>query len=224
MIRVKIIKNGVQTHGAQFNTQAEADAWIAEGSKQQWWGKPAYTEVIPAKKELQEVVIQPRIVEQQEVVVTPEVLDDEGNVITPAITEMQEVVVQEEIKEMQLVEIEPEKTIEHPAEFEVQIEDITEEVNFQKKVDKNLRRIQFGQRLMAEFAADNQVDLESSTLTLSQIIEMEAALATIQRLILNGSLGLALSSMNSASIPHLSQEKRQKFMQKIENYLAQESE
>jgi hypothetical protein len=224
MFKVKIIKNGIQTHGAEFKTQAEADAWIAEGTAQQWWGKPAYTEVIPAVKEMQEVVVQPRIVEQQEVVVTPEVLDDEGNVITPAITEIQEVVVQEEIKEMQLVEIEPETTINHSAEFEVQIEDITEEVNFQKKVDKNLRRIQFGQRLMAEFAADNQVDLESSTLTLSQIIEMEAALATIQRLILNGSLGLALSSMNSASIPHLSQEKRQKFIQKIENYLAQESE
>jgi O6-methylguanine-DNA--protein-cysteine methyltransferase len=224
MLRVNIIKNGQVTHLAEFNTQAEADAWIAEGSKQQWWGKPAYTEVIPAKKELQEVVVQPRIVEQQEVVITPEVRDEDCNIITPAITEMQEVVIQEEIKEMQLVEIEPEKTIEHPAEFEVQIEDITEEINFQKKVDKNLRRIQFGQRLMAEFAADNQADLESDTLTLSQVIEMEAALATIQRLILNGSLGLALSAMISTSIPHLSQEKLQKFIQKIENYLAQERE
>jgi hypothetical protein len=115
MIRVKIIKNGVQTHGAQFTTQAEADAWIAEGSKQQWWGKPAYTEVIPAKKELQEVIL------------SPEVLDEDGNIITPA------------IKEMQLVEIEPEKTIEHPAEFEVQIEDITAEIEAQKAIDQALK-------------------------------------------------------------------------------------
>jgi hypothetical protein len=127
MIRVKIIKNGIQTHGAQFNTQAEADAWIAEGTKQQWWGKPAYTEVIPAKKELQEVIL------------SPEVLDEDGNIITPAITEMQEVVIQEEIKEMQLVETEPEKKIEHPAEFEVQIEDITAEIEAQKAIDQALK-------------------------------------------------------------------------------------
>jgi hypothetical protein len=115
MLRVKIIKNGVQTHGAQFTTQAEADAWIAEGTKQQWWGKPAYTEVIPAKKELQEVIL------------SPEVLDEDGNVITPA------------IKEMQLVEIEPETTINHPSEFEVQIEDITAEIEAQKAIDQALK-------------------------------------------------------------------------------------
>jgi hypothetical protein len=115
MIKVSIIKNGIQTHGAQFNTQAEADAWIAEGTKQQWWGKPAYTEVIPAKKELQEVII------------TPEVRDEEGNVITPAVTEMREIAVS------------PETTIEHPAEFEVQIEDITAEIEAQKAVDQALK-------------------------------------------------------------------------------------
>jgi hypothetical protein len=115
MLRVNIIKNGQVTHLGQFKTQAEADAWIAEGSKQQWWGKPAYTEVIPAKKELQEVVI------------TPEVRDEDGNVITPAVTEMQEIVVQEET------------TIEHPAEFEVQIEDITAEIEAQKAIDQALK-------------------------------------------------------------------------------------
>jgi hypothetical protein len=115
MLRVNIIKNGQVTHLGQFATQAEADAWIAEGSKQQWWGKPAYTEVIPAKKELQEVIL------------SPEVLDEDGNVITPA------------IKEMQLVEIEPETTIEHPAEFEVQIEDITAEIEAQKAIDQALK-------------------------------------------------------------------------------------
>jgi hypothetical protein len=115
MIKVKIIKNGIQTHGAQFNTQAEAQAWIAEGTAQEWWGKPAYTEVIPAKKELQEVIL------------SPEVLDEDGNIITPAIKEMQEIVVQEET------------TIEHPAEFEVQIEDITAEIEAQKAIDRALK-------------------------------------------------------------------------------------
>jgi hypothetical protein len=139
MLRVKIIKNGIQTHGAQFNTQAEADAWIAEGSKQQWWGKPAYTEVVPAVKEIREVVVQPRIVEQREVVIRPEEKDADGNIIAPTITEIQEVVIQEEIKQMQEVVVSPETTIEHPAEFEVQIEDITAEIEAQKVVDQALK-------------------------------------------------------------------------------------
>jgi hypothetical protein len=199
MIKVSIIKNGIQTHGAQFNTQAEADAWIAEGTKQQWWGKPAYTEVIPAKKELQEVVI------------TPEVRDEEGNVITPAVTEMQEIVVQEEV------------IIEHPAEFEVQIEDITAEVEYQKQIDKNLRRIQFGQRLMAELAASNQKDIAAGVLTIQQVIEAEAALATVQRLVMNGSLGLAKAALEHTEIPHLSEKKKVYFINLISEYLKNES-
>jgi hypothetical protein len=115
MIRVKIIKNGIQTHEAQFNTKTEADAWIAEGSAQQWWGKPAYTEVIPAVKESKEVVI------------TPEVCDENGNVITPAVTKTQEVI------------ITPETTIKHPAEFEVVIEDITAEVEAWKAIDESIK-------------------------------------------------------------------------------------
>jgi hypothetical protein len=200
MFRVKIIKNGIQTHGAQFNTQAEADAWIAEGSARQWWGKPAYTEVV-----------QPRITEQQEVVITPEVRDEDGNVITPAVTEMQEIVVQEEV------------TIEHPAEFEVQIEDVTAEVEYQKQVDKNLRRIQFGQRLMAELAASNQKDIASGVLTIQQVIEAEAALATVQRLVMNGSLGLAKAALEQTTVPHLSEKKKVYFINLISEYLKNES-
>jgi hypothetical protein len=132
MIRVSIIKNGIQTHGAQFNTQAEADAWIAEGTKQQWWGKPAYTEVISAKKELQEVVI------------TPEVRDEEGNVITPAVTEMQEIVVS------------PETTIEHPAEFEVQIEDVTAEVEAQRKLETRRQKRLFGEHMIDQISVLNE--------------------------------------------------------------------
>jgi hypothetical protein len=132
MLRVKIIKNGIQTHGAQFNTQTEADAWIAEGTKQQWWGKPAYTEIIPAKKELQEVVI------------TPEVRDEEGNVITPAVTEMQEIVVS------------PETTIEHPAEFEVQIEDITAEIEAQRKLEIRKQKRLFGEHMIDQISVLNE--------------------------------------------------------------------
>jgi hypothetical protein len=133
MIRVKIIKNGIQTHGAQFNTQAEADAWIAEGSAQQWWGKPAYTEVV-----------QPRVTEQQEVVIAPEVRDEDGNVITPAVTEIQEILVQEEV------------TIEHPAEFEVQIEDITAEIEAQKKLEIRKQKRLFGEHMIDQISVLNE--------------------------------------------------------------------
>jgi hypothetical protein len=132
MIKVKIIKNGIQTHGAQFNTQAEAQAWIAEGTAQEWWGKPAYTEVIPAKKELQEVIL------------SPEVLDEDGNIITPAIKEMQEIVVQEET------------TIEHPAEFEVQIEDITAEVEAQRKLEIRKQKRLFGEHMIDQISVLNE--------------------------------------------------------------------
>jgi hypothetical protein len=133
MIRVKIIKNGIQTHGAQFTTQAEADAWIAEGSARQWWGKPAYTEVV-----------QPRVTEQREVVITPEVRDEDGNVITPAVTEMREIVVQEEV------------TIEHAAEFEVQIEDITAEVEAQRKLETRRQKRLFGEHMIDQISVLNE--------------------------------------------------------------------
>jgi hypothetical protein len=133
MLRVKIIKNGQITHLGQFNTQSEADAWITEGSKQQWWGKPAYTEVI-----------QPRMTEQQEVVITPEVRDEDGNIITPAVTETQEVVVS------------PETTIEHLAEFEVQIEDITAEIEAQRKLEIRKQKRLFGEHMIDQISVLNE--------------------------------------------------------------------
>jgi hypothetical protein len=133
MLRVNIIKNGQVTHLGQFTTQAEADAWIAEGSAQQWWGKPAYTEVV-----------QPRITEQQEVIITPEIRDDDGNVITPAVTEMQEIVVS------------PETTIEHPAEFEVQIEDITAEIEAQRKLEIRKQKRLFGEHMIDQISVLNE--------------------------------------------------------------------
>lgn len=39
MINIKILKDSVQTHGAKFETQAEADAWVAlQESKPRAWG------------------------------------------------------------------------------------------------------------------------------------------------------------------------------------------
>lgn len=40
MFKIKITKQGIQTHGARFPTQAEADAWIAGEVANNSWGKP----------------------------------------------------------------------------------------------------------------------------------------------------------------------------------------
>lgn len=40
MIRVKIFKNAVQTHGADFSSLLEAQAWIDENVASNAWGKP----------------------------------------------------------------------------------------------------------------------------------------------------------------------------------------
>ena len=41
MLKVVIKKNGIESAGAQFETQAEADAWLQKGKAGRWWGKPA---------------------------------------------------------------------------------------------------------------------------------------------------------------------------------------
>jgi hypothetical protein len=198
MLRVKIIKNGQITHLGQFNTQSEADAWITEGSKQQWWGKPAYTEVIPAT------------IERNVVIISPEEKDGDGNIVKPAITEIQEVI------------IEPEKEVRHESEFEVIVEDISQQIEHEKKIQKNLNRIQFGHRLLAEFAALNQIDLVNGDVTLTQVAEMEESLAKVQRLIMNGSLTLALDVFSKQEVPWLSETRKNEFIDKISSYLSEE--
>jgi hypothetical protein len=199
MFLVTINKSGNQNYANQtLPTLEEAQQWLESGSRGEWWGKPAWTEIIPAVTEMQEVVI------------TPAELDAEGNVITEAVTEMQEVV------------ITPEQVIEHPAEFTYTIEDISAQVAFEKSIATNIARMEFGKRLMAELAASNQADLIAGSLTVQQVIEAEAALATIQRLILNGSLGLAVGALQQTTIPHMSQAKKDAFLAKMTAYLGAE--
>lgn len=60
MFKIKIFKNNIVTNEASFETQDLANAWIAQCEADKVWGKPAYTEVIPAvleiKDELGEVI------------------------------------------------------------------------------------------------------------------------------------------------------------------------
>lgn len=201
MIKVKIFKADnleVQTHGATFPTQAEADSWLAQGAQGKWWGEPEWTEVIPA------------VTEEIQTLIAEAILDDQGNVVVPAQYSTNVSI------------IEPEQTVVHPAEYTVVIQDITAQLNQEKEIAKNLSRMDFGRRLMAELAASNQADLISGALTVPQIIEAEASLAYVQRLISNGSLSLAVQVLSGLEVPHLSIEKKTLFITKMQEYLSNE--
>jgi hypothetical protein len=157
-----------------FDTAEIANAWLDEVSPSGAWGKPAYTEIIPA------------------------VIDDEGN------------------------ELEPEQTIEHAAEFTVEIVDITEQIEDEKGIQKNLARMAFGQRLMAELAMQNQKDIALNLLTVDDVIRTESELRDVQRLISNGSLPLALGLLQTLPLIHMTQEKKAYFIGKITQYLSTE--
>ena len=186
MIKVSILKDSVQTHGATFQTQSEADAWIDEGTRQEWWGKAAYTETIPAVTEMQEVVVQEQIIEQQVVVITPAELDAEGNVITPEVTELQDVIVQPEIREMQEVVITPETTIEHPAEFTVVIEDISAQVAQQQALAKRKEKRAFGESMIDQISLVNETAQVNET-TLEALV-LDSDFMVIREHLYSGSL------------------------------------
>lgn len=57
MIQVSILKNGVVTNQAQWETRELADSWIAQGKLQEWWGKSEWIETIPATEDTPEHTI-----------------------------------------------------------------------------------------------------------------------------------------------------------------------
>ena len=177
MIKVSIFKTTDllnSTHGATFPTQAEADAWLAEGTRQEWWGKAAYTEIIPA------------VTEMQEVIVTPAVLDGEGNVVTPAVKEMQEVVVT------------PEQVIEHPAEYTVVIEDISAQIIEKNKVAARAKRRAFGENLIDKISTIN----DSKSLTVEQVdaFMSDALITNLREHLWAGNIDTFISKLQSSDV------------------------
>ena len=199
MIKVSI-QNTItgQPYEGKFLTIDEANAWLSQGAEGKWWGEPEWTEVIPA------------VTEETQIQISEPIYDDQGNIVVPAQYSTTVTI------------IEPERTIVHPAEYTVVIEDITAQIEYEKDVAKNLARMEFGKRLMAELAASNQMDLVSGALTVPQIIEAEAALATIQRYISQGSLGLAAQLLQTTTIPHFGDAKKALFLNKMQEYLSNE--
>jgi hypothetical protein len=119
--------------------------------------------------------------------------------------------------------IEPLITI--PDQFQVEYTDITAEIEQQKKIRKYETRIAFAQRLMAEISATNSDKYESGEITLSQLQSAEEKLAKVQRLLLNGSTGLALAEIIAieATLTEYPQSYKDELKAKIQAFLAAES-
>lgn len=110
-----------------------------------------------------------------------------------------------------------------PAEYEIIQTDITQQNQEQQLINKNLARIQFGQRLMAELAAKNQIKLSNQLMTIQQIFSLEDKLAKVQSRLVNGSTGLALSELISLDLPEMTTEEKSYFVSKIQDYLNSEA-
>ena len=110
-----------------------------------------------------------------------------------------------------------------PAEYEIIQTDITQQNQEQQLINKNLARIQFGQRLMAELAAKNQIKLSNQLMTIQQVFSLEDKLAKVQSRLVNGSTGLALSELISLDLPEMTTEEKAYFVSKIQDYLNSEA-
>jgi hypothetical protein len=113
MKRIQVKKQGILTHEVELPAP-EADAWLAQGLANHWFGKPEVTE--------QREKLIPAVTEIQQVLITEAVLDEDGEVVEEAVYEDQEVVIEPERWEFEKVVIEPAE------EFEVVITDITQEL------------------------------------------------------------------------------------------------
>lgn len=101
-LKIKNKKSKQQTHGGEFSTVQEYQAWIKSCEAVEAWGKPETTETILVSEAI------------------PEVLDEEGNVTQEAV---------EAVYETKVI----------PAEYEIEIEDITQQVALEKSKQEEKR-------------------------------------------------------------------------------------
>lgn len=111
-----------------------------------------------------------------------------------------------------------------PDQFAVSYTDISAEVAHQRKIAKYAARIAFAQQLMAEISATNTDKYESQEMSLAQLIAAEEKLAKVQRLLLNGSTGLALAEIIAieSTLTEYPQSYKDSFKAKIQAFLASE--
>ena len=131
-----IIKNlaGQKTHGAEM---LDPTAWIAEGVANNWWGKPERW--VPHKDEggeydeadvLEEVTVidvpavEPVLISEA-IPGSPAVMDENGNIVQPEIPEVPAVY-------SEAIPAKTHKEVKLRAEYTVEIEDITAQVEQEK--------------------------------------------------------------------------------------------
>lgn len=123
--KISIIKQGIITNQATFPTIEEANSWFEKEEANQSFGKPAHIVttdkiVTPAKDRVTKIV-------KKEIPQEPK-FDEAGNPIkTKPIYENVEVVVSEYVPAVYEV-------IEVPSEYTVEIIDMTEEIELEKKL------------------------------------------------------------------------------------------
>ena len=118
MFKISIYKNSRLSNQASFPTMEELNSWFDFHKSNKTFGENehSYEELVSEAT--------PAIYEQQEVLVKEAVLDELGNELEPARVELQTVLV-EEAKEAIY------ETIEVPAEYEVEIIDLSQDYEYQ---------------------------------------------------------------------------------------------
>ena len=170
MYKLKIKQGSDVVTELTFTSLDEAHRYLDYVSRSEIYGKvhfDEWVETIPAQSEVQEIEVQ------------PQVLDEDGNVV------------QERVVETQVVEISPEQTITHPPTHTYEIIDISSEINREKLIQSRSSLRQRGERLIDEIAVRNS----EMGLTLEQIktIMLDEDVALIRELLWTGSLESARS-------------------------------
>lgn len=125
-----------------------------------------------------------------------------------------------EVKDAEGNVIQPEAIIVHPATVEYIVENITELINQSNNVNKYLKRIQFGQLLMAELAALNKAKLDTGSYTSEQVLSLKRDLAPVKDFVIEGSLGFALQTLQQAQ--NVPTDIKSYFVNKIQQHLNSE--
>lgn len=120
------------------------------------------------------------------------------------------------------VEIEPavpEQTIEHPAEYTIEIVDITEEVEKERKLQDRIKKQEFGAKFMAEVLELVDAKVVSGDLSQADLAAMEsdADLMLIEKVAWRGMIDTLRTLVSSYSGPYYTQQDKDFLVSLIDN-------
>ena len=187
MKQITIKKNNVATNQAQFPTPEELNTWLNSHKEMKTFGENERTQKNLVTPEVAEVT------EERQVLITAEVVDADGVVTTPAVYETQTVVVTPfaaAVYEDVIV----------PAEYTVEIIDVTVQVNMEERVRSLIEKGAAAQddsnkaiNLIQGFNLDRE-------LTVSQINQMLTTFGPILADLKNGRPGYAKGKIQAVAV------------------------